>query len=136
MGADSVKYSASENLHERVQELTHERGADVIIEAVGRPETYIASISEVAFTGRIVYFGYAKEKIPFDTQYFVKKELDIRGSRNAMPDDFVSVIDFLKRGICPVDELITAIYSPEEAQTALERWSANPGEVFRILIKF
>ena len=136
MGADSVINSATEKLHERVQELTHERGADVIIEAVGRPETYIASISEVAFTGRIVYIGYAKEKIPFDTQYFVKKELDIRGSRNAMPDDFVSVIDYLKRGICPVDELITAIYSPEEAQTALERWSANPGEVFRILIKF
>jgi len=112
------------------------RGANVVIEAVGRPESYLSAISEVSYTGRVVYIGYAKEKIPFDTQFFVKKELDIRGSRNAMPNDFKAVVKYMKRGACPVDELITAVYSPEEAQTALENWAANPGEVFRILIKF
>lgn len=136
LGANHTINSAKEDIHERVQEITRNCGADVIIEAVGRPETYLASISEAAFTGRVVYIGYAKEKIPFDTQYFVKKELDIRGSRNAMPCDFKAVMEYMKRRTCPADELITAIYSPEEAQTALEQWSANPGEVFRILIRF
>lgn len=136
LGAQFVINSVNENLHERVSEITAKCGCDVIIEAVGRPETYLASISEAAFTGRVVYIGYAKDKIPFDTQYFVKKELDIRGSRNAMPCDFKAVIEYMKRGTCPADELITAIYAPEEAQTALEKWSANPGEVFRILIRF
>lgn len=136
LGAQYTVNSIKENLHDRIQEITLGRGANVIIEAVGRPETYIASISEVAFTGRVVYIGYAKEKIPFDTQYFVKKEMDIRGSRNAMPCDFKAVMEYMKRGTCPVGELITAIYPPEEAQTALEKWSTNPGEVFRILIEF
>ena len=135
-GAHHVIQSAKENLQDCVNEITGGRGADVIIEAVGRPETYIASISAVAFTGRIVYIGYVKERIPFDTQYFVKKELDIRGSRNAMPSDFKAVIKYLKQEIYPVDELITAIHPPEDAQKALEYWSANPGKVFRILIKF
>ncbi|MDR0543619.1 MAG: zinc-binding alcohol dehydrogenase family protein [Dysgonamonadaceae bacterium] len=136
LGAQYTINSSKENLHERVWEITNSCGADVVIEAVGRPETYTAAVSELAFTGRIVYIGYAKEKIPFDTQYFVKKELDIRGSRNALPQDFKAVIEYMKRGNCPVDELITAIYRPEKAQEALERWSANPGEVFRILIGF
>ncbi len=136
LGAHYTINSVKEDLHKRVAEITADNGADVIIEAVGRPETYIASIAEVAFTGRVVYIGYAKEKIPFDTQYFVKKELNILGSRNALPCDFKEVIEYLKRGTCPVDELITAVYAPEEAQDALERWSANPGEVFRILIRF
>lgn len=136
LGARYTINSVKEDLHEHIMEITAGCGADVIIEAVGRPETYIASISEAAFTGRIVYIGYAKEKIPFETQYFVKKELDIRGSRNAMPNDFKAVIEYMKRGVYPVDELITAVYTPEEAQTALEKWSANPGEVFRILIRF
>ncbi len=136
LGAHHTINSSQENIHERVWEITNQFGADVIIEAVGRPETYLASISEVAFTGRVVYIGYAKEKIPFDTQYFVKKELDIRGSRNAMPCDFKAVMEYLKRGNCPVEEFITAIHPPEEAQTALEKWSANPGDVFRILIHF
>jgi threonine dehydrogenase-like Zn-dependent dehydrogenase len=128
--------SSKENLHERVSELTDNRGADVTIEAAGCLETYLSSISETAFAGRVVCIGYAKEKIPFDTQYFVRKELDIRGSRNAMPCDFKAVMEYLKRGICPVDELVTAVYQPEESQAALEKWSACPGDVFRILIRF
>ncbi|MDR2913925.1 MAG: zinc-binding alcohol dehydrogenase family protein [Tannerella sp.] len=136
LGAQYAVNSVKEDLHERVQAITNKCGADVVIEAVGREDTYLASVSEVAFTGRIVYIGYAKEKIPFDTQYFVKKELNIMGSRNAMPQDFKAVMEYMKRGTCPADELITAIYTPEEAQTALEKWAEKPGDVFRILIRF
>jgi threonine dehydrogenase-like Zn-dependent dehydrogenase len=136
LGAASTINSLSENLHERIRELTDGCGADVVIEAVGRPETYIASVAEAAFTGRVVYIGYAKDKIPFDTSLFVKKELDIRGSRNAMSCDFSAVMAYMKRGTCPVDELVTSVYAPEEAQTALEKWSEKPGDVFRILIRF
>ncbi len=136
LGATHTINSSIENLHNRVSEITQARGADVIIEAVGRPVSYLAAISEVSYTGRVVYIGYAKEKIPFDTQFFVKKELDIRGSRNAVSSDFKAVVAYMKRGVCPVDELITAVYSPEDAQAALTNWAANPGKVFRILIKF
>lgn len=136
LGVQHTINSATENLHERMMEITGNWGADVIIEAVGRKETYIASISEAAFTARVVYIGYAKEHIPFDTQYFVKKELDIRGSRNALPKDFKAVMEYLKRGDCPVEDLITEVIAPEGAQAALEDWSANPGDVFRILVRF
>lgn len=136
LGAQFTVNSATEELHQRICDITGGCGADVVIEAVGRPETYLASVSEAAFTGRVVYIGYAKEKVAFDTSSFVKKELDIRGSRNAQPGDFKAVIEYLKRGDCPVDELITEVYAPEEAQAALEKWSAAPGNVFRILIRF
>lgn len=136
LGAKYTINSITENLEERIETLTNRRGADVVIEAVGRPETYTASIAAAAFTGRVVYIGYAKEKIPFDTQYFVKKELDIRGSRNATPADFKAVMAYLKTGACPIEELITAVVTPEEAQAALEQWRADPGSVFRILVRF
>lgn len=135
-GANYTINSQKEEMHERIREITDGCGADVVIEAVGRPDTYLAAVSEVAFTGRVVYIGYAKEKIPFDTPYFVKKELNILGSRNAMPQDFKAVMEYMKRGICPVDKLITAIYKPEEALRALDYWAENPGDVFRILIRF
>jgi threonine dehydrogenase-like Zn-dependent dehydrogenase len=136
LGAHYTINSKETDLHGQVQHITNGNGADVVIEAVGRPETYLAAISEAAFTGRVVYIGYTKEKIPFDTPYFVKKELDIRGSRNAMPCDFRAVMEYMKRGTCPTNELITAVYPPEEAGTALEKWAAAPGDVFRILIRF
>ncbi len=135
LGAQYCVNSQTENLHQRVTQITGGRGADVVIEAVGRAETYVAAVEEAAYTGRVVYIGYSKQEIAFDTQYFVKKELDIRGSRNAKPQDFKAVIAYLKRRDCPVEDLISGIYQAEEAQQVLEEWSANPGEVFRILIQ-
>jgi threonine dehydrogenase-like Zn-dependent dehydrogenase len=136
LGATFTINSKTENVHERLQSMTNNFGPDVVIEAVGAPPTYQMAINEVAFTGRVVCIGYAKTEIAFETKYFVQKELDIRGSRNAMPEDFRAVIEYMKRGTCPKDELISGIYEPEKAQEAMEQWKAAPGKVFRIFVKF
>lgn len=136
LGAHFSINSQVENVHIRLQEITAGTGPDVIVEAVGAPITYQMAINEVAFTGRVVCIGYAKTEIAFETKYFVMKEMDIRGSRNAMPEDFRAVMEYMKRKIYPIDELISGIYPPEKAGDALEVWAANPGKVFRILIKF
>lgn len=136
LGASHTINSNTQELHAEIMRITADAGADVVIEAVGSPATYQAAINEVAFTGRVVCIGYAKASVEFETKYFVQKELDIRGSRNAMPEDFRAVMEYVKRGSCPIDELITAVHTPEETQTALETWAANPGKVFRIVVQF
>lgn len=136
MGASCTINSKTEDTHTRLQEITNGTGPDVVIEAVGSPVTYQTAIREVAFSGRVVCIGYAKSEIAFETKLFVQKEMTIKGSRNAMPEDFRAVMEYMKRGICPVDELISGIYPPEEAQAALEKWAGDPGKVFRILIDF
>jgi threonine dehydrogenase-like Zn-dependent dehydrogenase len=136
LGASFIVNSQTENVHERLQEITGNQGPDVIVEAVGASPTYQMAINEVAFTGRVVCIGYAKTEIAFETKHFVQKELDIRGSRNAMPEDFRAVVEYLKRGTCPKEELISGIYPSDKASEAMENWQANPGQVFRILIDF
>lgn len=136
LGASYAINSQTENAHACLQEITNNAGPDVVIEAVGAPITYQMAINEVAFTGRVVCIGYAKTEIAFETKYFVQKELDIRGSRNAMPEDFRAVMEYMKRGTCPVDELISAVYQPEQVQPALESWAKDPAKVFRIVVEF
>jgi 2-desacetyl-2-hydroxyethyl bacteriochlorophyllide A dehydrogenase len=136
MGATYAINTMTEDVHARLQEMTGGFGPDVIIEAVGSPVTYNMAVNEVAFTGRVVCIGYAKTEVSFQTKYFVQKELDIRGSRNAQPSDFRAVIHYLERGTCPVDRLISNEVSPEGAPEAMQQWSENPGKVFRILVKF
>lgn len=134
-----VKYtinSKTENVHERLQTFTQGFGPDVVIEAVGSPVTYVMAVEEVAFTGRVVCIGYAKSDVTFQTKLFVQKELDIRGSRNALPADFRAVIHYLQQGKCPKESFISKVIPPEEALSALQAWSANPGKVFRILVEF
>src|SRR5690606_37127715 len=134
LGATHTINTKERDLNTAIHEMTEGRGADVVIEAVGRPETYLDAISTAAFTGRVVFIGYAKERVPFDTQFFVKKELNILGSRNAMTADFKAVVKYLKLGTCPIDKLISVVCQPEEAQEALEKWDGQPGSVFRILV--
>ena len=136
MGASYTINTKTEDVHKRLLEMTSGFGPDVVIEAVGSPATYQMAVDEVAFTGRVICIGYAKSEVSFQTKYFVQKELDIRGSRNAMPSDFRAVIHYLERGTCPVDQLITKVIKPEEALDTMKWWSENPGKVFRILVEF
>ena len=136
LGASHVINTMKEDVHERLEEITNGMAPDVIIEAVGSPATYQMAVNEAAFTGRVICIGYAKSDVSFQTKFFVQKELDIRGSRNAMPSDFRAVIHYLQQNTCPVDKLISIETVPEEAETAMQKWAEAPGQVFRILVRF
>ena len=136
MGASYTINTKTEDAHARLLEMTSGFGPDVVIEAVGSIPTYQMAVNEVAFTGRVICIGYAKTEVSFQTKYFVQKELDIRGSRNAQPSDFRAVIRYLERGTCPVDKLISRVVKPEDALEAMQQWAAQPGKVFRILVDF
>lgn len=136
LGASHTINSKKEDTVSRVREITDSYMADVVVEAVGSPVTYVTAIDAVSFTGRVVCIGYAKSEVSFQTKYFVQKELDIRGSRNALPEDFRAVIRYLRNADCPTDRLISGVVRPEDAGEALRGWSENPGKVFRILVEF
>jgi threonine dehydrogenase-like Zn-dependent dehydrogenase len=133
-GASHVINTSRASLHSQLRELTSGHGPDVIIEAVGRPETFRAAIEEVAFTGRVVYIGYAKEPVAYETKLFVQKELDILGSRNALPEDFRGVIQMLKDGKFPVSEAVSSIIPLEKVPSVFTEWSEKPGKFTKIMV--
>lgn len=133
-GADTIN-STREQVHERLQEMTAGNGPDVAIEAIGTPATFRAAVEEVAFTGRVVYIGYAKEAVSYETRLFVQKELDVLGSRNAQPEDFEAVIRHLERRMFPVDQAVTMVVPLEEAPDALRHWSQNPSRFKKIMVR-
>src|SRR5580704_10370674 len=126
--------SAQDRLHDRLLEITDGRGPDVVIEAVGTPSTFRAAVEVVAFTGRVVYIGYAKEPVSYETRLFVQKELDILGSRNAGPEDFAAVVRLLEAERFPVDEAVSLTVSLDEAPGALRSWSENPTRFKKIMV--
>jgi threonine dehydrogenase-like Zn-dependent dehydrogenase len=133
-GAQYTINSAQEDVLDVVGELTGQEGVGVAIEAVGLPETFRLAVEAVAFAGRVVYVGYAKKETCYDTTHFVRKELDILGSRNALRV-FPSVIKMLEMRQQPSADLITRIYPFEEAAQAFRDWDASPGKFTKILIQ-
>lgn len=134
-GAAHTISTATQDLHARLAELTNGRGPDVVIEAIGLPETYRLAVEEVAYTGRVVYIGWAKEHVTYETRPFVHKELDILGARNGQPEDFRDVIRMLEAERFPVDDAVTHSVPMEETPAVLEAWSREPARFSKIMVE-
>ena len=135
-GAQQTLVARGDDLAHQLQDLTGGEGPAVVIEAVGLPSTFRLAVEAVAFAGRVVYIGYAQEPVAYETKLFVMKELDIRGSRNALPSDFQVVIELLRQRRLPASAMISRVVSLAEAGAALAEWSANPAVVTRIQVEF
>jgi 2-desacetyl-2-hydroxyethyl bacteriochlorophyllide A dehydrogenase len=133
-GARHVINSTTADLHGELRALTENQGPHVVIEAVGLPATFRLAVEEVCYAGRVVYLGYSKKPVEYDTTQFVLKEIDILGSRNASPGDFADVVAMLERGDFPVDEVVTQTVQIEEAAEAFRHWSEDPASVTKIQV--
>ncbi len=133
-GAAQTINSTQQDVLTAIQGLTDGEGVNVAIEAVGLPETFRLAVEAAAFAGRVVYVGYAKKEVSYDTSLFVRKELDVLGARNAL-HVFPAVIKMLEKREFPFVELISKVYPLAEAAGAFRDWDAAPGQFTKILIE-
>jgi threonine dehydrogenase-like Zn-dependent dehydrogenase len=133
-GAQICINSQMHDCHEALREATRGSGPDVFIEAIGLPQTFRLAVEEVAFAGRVVYIGYAKEPVAYETRLFVQKELDIFGSRNALPQDFHTVIQMLEAKRFPVEDAVSMTVDFKEAPQVMAQWAANPSSYSKIMV--
>jgi 2-desacetyl-2-hydroxyethyl bacteriochlorophyllide A dehydrogenase len=107
LGADEVVNVRLENLTGRVRDATGGRMADVVIEAVGRPEAWDQIISVIAPRGRIGMMGlFAGQRCSVDFDPLVIGGLTLYGSVGA-PGLWDEVISLLARGAVVSDGIIT-----------------------------
>jgi len=137
----SSDYGAVETLNaddprfnQHILDLTGGEGPDAVIEAVGIADTFKRAVDLVNFGGCVVYIGYVKEPVSYETKEFVRKELSIFGSRNALPADFKNVIELMNSRKMDFSRLITKTFRLEEAEEAFLFWDTHKSEVFKILL--
>ena len=133
-GASEFLSATGDDLAREIERLTDGHGVDLAIEAVGIPETFVAAVDLAAFCGRVVYVGYSKAPVTYETKLFNLKELDIFGSRNASRQDFHDVIAALEEFGDKADALITREIPLQEAAGALPYWDQNPQDVLKLVI--
>ncbi len=135
LGAAHFLNPTVQDIGAEVERITGGDGADVVIEAVGMPETFIQAVDLAGYAGVVVYVGYSKKPVTYQTQFFNMKELDIRGSRNATLADFHASIACLEAIGDDADLLISRVFPFTEAADALPYWQGVRSEVFKILVE-
>jgi len=113
---------------EEVKKLTGGRGADYVIEAVGKPETYEQALNMVRPGGTVAAFGITGvddviSVRPFD---LVLGEKKVTGSCAGVGNDWTDAITLLEYKRIQPDTLFSMIVPLEELQSALEQLRTDP----------
>ena len=136
-GATDVINSREADAVEGIQALTEGNGADVVIEAVGRPETYRQAFYGRDLAGTVVLVGVPTPEMRLDLPL-----LDVFGRGGALKSswygdclptrDFPMLVDLHLQGRLPLDKFVSetiALDAIEDAFAKMER-----GEVLRSVV--
>jgi len=123
------------NIEEKIQDITKNEGADVVIEAVGDPSTQKQCIELVCFSGTVVYIGYSNKEMILMAKDITYKEIDLKGSRNATIEDMKNVIHLLESNKIDFSPLITKIFAMKDMQEAFIYWNENRKKVTKIILE-
>lgn len=135
MGADGTINIKSEELQQRVSEITNAGGMDVCVEAVGLPQTFLNCIDSACFGGKIILIGNGKRETSFNHSILLKKELNVYGSRNSL-NDFKPLIQIVFDGKANIDKMVTNVFTLENVIDAFEGLKNNDGSMAKVLVEF
>lgn len=121
LGADVCINARSQDPVEEVRRLTCGRGADVVIESAGVPETMRQALQMVRPAGTILQFGIGPKTVDgLDGQALYFKDLTVVGSRAGLAQDFALAVKLVAAGKVDLEPLVTHRYPLERIQEGFE----------------
>lgn len=106
-----------------------------VIDATGNSGSMEQALHFVAHGGRLVYVGLVKSDITFHDPDFHKREMAIMGSRNAMRQDFLDVIEAIRTGRIDTDSFITHRASFRDMTGHYEEWLRPETGVIKAIVE-
>ena len=122
---------------EAVQELTGGFGADVVIDAVGRPETWKQAFYARDLAGTVVLVGVPTPDMTLEMPLidFFSRGGSLKSSwyGDCLPErDFPMLVDLYQQGRLPLEKFVTERIKIDEVEAAFHRMHA--GEVLRSVV--
>ena len=135
LGADATINPLTENLSERISELTDGVGPDIVIDAAGSSETTALSVDLVRSGGHVVLVAIYTSTPTFDFNSLVASEVRVSGSLAYQQKDVEEAVRLIAEGKIKARQLISDIISLDQViDTGFKRMLASTKDVFRILV--
>jgi 2-desacetyl-2-hydroxyethyl bacteriochlorophyllide A dehydrogenase len=131
IGSDVEIDPLSDNGFDQLMQATEGRGADVVIEAVGRPATYQQAIELVRRGGRILAYGAAPPNATIDLKPFdiYAKELTIVGSYAGTYDTWPTAIDLIASGRVNPSQIVDSVRPLDAVTRSIENMETDKSVV-------
>lgn len=135
LGAD-LTLPVEEDVEGAVREATGGRGADLVIESVGKVATLAQAVRLARVGGRLLVFGVLTEQegaLPFYQLYF--KELAVINSRAAKAEDYPASIDLVARGAVRLEPLVSHRLPLAELPAALDLLTNREVQRMKVILE-
>jgi len=136
-GATHTIDASSTDVVEAIQELTDGFGADVVVDAVGRPETWEQAFYARDLAGTVVLVGVPTPDMRIDMPLidFFSRGGSLKSSwyGDCLPErDFPTLINLYLQGRLPLEKFVTERIALDEVEGAFEKMQR--GEVLRSVV--
>lgn len=137
LGATERINSRREDPIEQLRRLTDGFGPDVVIDAVGRPETWLQAFHGRDLAGRVVLVGVpdpeAKLEVPLADVFSRGGSLKSSWYGDCLPDrDFPMLVDLYQDGRLPLDAFVSEEIGLEDVEAAFD--AMGRGDVLRSVV--
>jgi S-(hydroxymethyl)mycothiol dehydrogenase len=139
LGATHVVNASGTDPVEAIRELTGGNGADVVIDAVGRPETYKQAFYARDLAGTVVLVGVPTPEMKLELPL-----LDVFGRGGALKSswygdclpsrDFPMLVELYRQGRLDLDAFVSEKIALDDVEKAFEKM--HHGEVLRSVVVF
>ncbi|MDQ0252925.1 L-gulonate 5-dehydrogenase [Evansella vedderi] len=134
-GADEVINAGKQDVEKVIMDLTAGEGANVVIDAVCRPQTFALSVNVASNAGRVVVLGFDKKPSQIPQLPITKKEVTIVGSR-LQSNQFPKVVTLMNDGKLNVNNMVTHHFEIDQIKEAMNFIEEHPNEVRKAVIAF
>ena len=134
-GADYTINPSEVDAVEKINEITNDEGANVVIDAVGMPRTFELSVEVASPAGYVVVLGFNETPSAIAQMLITKKELTIVGSR-LQTNQFEKVVTLINEKKLTHNGLVTHKFNVDQVKEAFDFIEKNPDKVRKAVISF
>ena len=121
---------------EALKRITSNDLPTAVFDATGNPGSMMGSFEFPAHGGRLTFIGLFQGDVTFNDPNFHRRELTLRGSRNALPQDFDRIIGLIEAGRIDTKPWITHRASFDDATREFPAWTDPKTGVIKAMIEF
>ena len=120
---------------EQMREITGGDMYEVVTDATGNNRSMGGAVEYVAHTGALVYVGITTDEVSFPHPSLHRREMMIKGSRNALPSDFTRIIRLIEDGTIDTNPWITHRTSLDDVIDNFESYTKPESGVIKAIIE-
>ncbi len=133
LGARDAVNAKEGDAAQAVRKLTGGTGADVCIEAAGRPETALACFAAVRTAGTVVFNGEQPALPLSPSDHFIRRDITAVGAWYCHFSEFEPMVALYRKGLA-VEKLVSHRFPFSEAAAAFQTFAS--GSSGKVLLEF